>query len=38
LVHLLYGLDSEFPSLLNDSCGVQRLLDMTQIAYCMVTL
>ena len=37
LVHLLYGLDSEFPSLLADSCGVQRLLDMTQIAYCRVT-
>ena len=36
LVHLLYGLDSEFPSLLSDSCGVQRLLDMTQIAYCRV--
>jgi hypothetical protein len=36
LVHLLYGLDAEFSGLLARSCGVQRLLDVTQIAYCRV--
>ena len=36
LVHLLYGIDAEFLGLLSRSCGVQRLLDVTQIAYCRV--